>query len=72
MPYMNGVQLMDWIRRERPELSSRVVMMTGDVSDSTLNAAVESANLPILQKPFTVDRLLDVVCATLERADGAR
>lgn len=68
MPHMNGAQLMAWIRQERPELRSRVLLMTGDASSSALNTEVERAGYPILQKPFTANQLVSMIHNVLERA----
>lgn len=66
MPHLNGMELVEWLTAEHPELATRVVLMTGDGSSSKLNAWVTRAERPTLQKPFTSDQLLEVLCAVLE------
>jgi CheY-like chemotaxis protein len=51
MPVVDGVQLSEQIRRERPDLLDRVVFMTGGVCEDRVD--VSGVSIPVLAKPFT-------------------
>ena len=58
MPHMNGEALLKWLTSHQPHLLRRMIFMTGDGSDSPLNAHIRGIRRPLLQKPFTLDALL--------------
>jgi PAS domain S-box-containing protein len=55
MPDGGGLGLCELIRRERPQLLSQVVLMTGGVSNREFDLA--GLDLPILCKPFSLSAL---------------
>ena len=59
MPYMNGAELLDWVKRHRPDLVDRLLFMTGDGSGAGLNAAIRLAGRPLLRKPIAVADLVE-------------
>jgi signal transduction histidine kinase/ActR/RegA family two-component response regulator len=58
MPHMNGVELMAWLRANRPEHLPRTMFMTGDGSGAGLNGSIRDAGRPLLRKPIAVAELL--------------
>jgi signal transduction histidine kinase/ActR/RegA family two-component response regulator len=58
MPHMNGEAFLKWLTVNRPHVLRRMIFMTGDGSDSSLNAHIRGIRRPLLQKPFTIDALL--------------
>jgi CheY-like chemotaxis protein len=46
---------------ENPALRSRFVFMTGDLASAEANSFLESANIPVIEKPFSPDQFLDAV-----------
>ena len=62
---MNGVQFLEWLTANRPDLLSKTVFMTGDGRSSELNAKIELAGQPVLRKPFTLDALLKMTAGIL-------
>lgn len=66
MPGISGLQVLRLLRQERPELARRFILMTGDPSEVTTDAA-EFAGMELLRKPFTVAQLYAVVDAALAR-----
>ena len=58
MPHMNGVELLEWVRAQRPELLPRMLFMTGDGSGAGLNGAIRDAGRPLLRKPIAVADLM--------------
>lgn len=61
MPGMDGQGLFGHLERERPELLSRVVFVTGDASGDSARAFIASTSLPIVEKPFTVTEIARAV-----------
>jgi CheY-like chemotaxis protein len=68
MPEMDGLQLYDVLRRERPGLASRLIFITGDVVSSSGQFA--AAKQPTLTKPFSFERLEDML-VSLVRGQSA-
>jgi signal transduction histidine kinase/CheY-like chemotaxis protein len=66
MPELNGVDLLAWIRRHRPHMLRRLVFMTGDASESTLNAAIQQTGVPVLRKPLSMEGLVTHARAVIE------
>jgi DNA-binding NtrC family response regulator len=62
MPKLNGVVLAELMLQRRPKMA--VVFMSGYVEGALLS--VTRPDVPLLQKPFTPDHLIDAVRAALE------
>ncbi len=52
MPELDGLQLYQRLREERPELTKRFAFITG-ISGQEMEDAINTSELPILQKPFS-------------------
>ena len=63
MPGMNGVQLAEQLRAQRPGL--RVLFMSGHVDDRAVLEQIRGNGDGIVDKPFTTDSLLQLVQSTL-------
>ncbi len=66
MPRMTGTQLYEYLRRRQPHLASAFVLISGDILNGTLQGFVESAQIPLLSKPFgakNLDLVLEQVLA---------
>jgi PAS domain S-box-containing protein len=59
MPYRSGPELADELRRIRPAV--RVAFMSGYTGGTAAHPIDFPADTPLLEKPFTIDRLLQVV-----------
>jgi CheY-like chemotaxis protein len=57
MPGLNGRQLYDWIRAGRPEFAHRIIFMTGDIINESLQMFLDQEHLLCLNKPFALDEL---------------
>jgi DNA-binding NtrC family response regulator len=58
----SGLELQDWIDENRPELSSKVVFVTGDLGAvDAIDPALGALGKPILAKPFDLQRLDEFV-----------
>jgi signal transduction histidine kinase len=57
MPGLNGRQLFDWLRAGRPEFARRIIFMTGDIINESLQLFLEQERLTCLNKPFAIGDL---------------
>jgi CheY-like chemotaxis protein len=62
---VNGADVHAWISRNRPELISRIVFITGDVANEDTAATLERTGAPCVEKPFGVQQFLAVVEQTM-------
>ena len=70
MPGLNGRQLFEWIRSTRPQFAHRVVFMTGDIINESLQMFLEQENLACLNKPFHLRDLRQAVKKIAEENGG--
>jgi len=61
MPGLTGPQLYEWLRTARPEVARRIVFMTGDIINESLQFFLEQERLSCLNKPFNLRDLRDAV-----------
>jgi len=58
----NGLELQDWIDEHRPDLSPKIVFVTGDVGASSVAThALGKLGHPVLAKPFELQQLETLV-----------
>ena len=57
MPGVNGMELYDRLKSERPEVLRRLVFSTGDVVSEEAAALVRATDCVVLQKPFELATL---------------
>ncbi|MEP6617906.1 MAG: PAS domain S-box protein [bacterium] len=70
MPGYSGIELHDELARTRPELLRRFVFSTGDVASTEAASFVNRTPCPVLQKPFEL-RMLDEIIARVEAGVAA-
>ena len=58
---VTGADVHDWIRAHRPELSHRILFITGDTVNQETMAILEKTGAPCIEKPFRVAQLLKSV-----------
>lgn len=58
---INGADVHDWIRKNRPDLSSRIILISGDTANSETQTLLASSPTPCLEKPFRVQKLISMV-----------
>jgi len=59
MPGYSGIQLYDWILKNKPEVAGRIIYTTGDAFDPETRSFLETHSLPSLGKPFDLRKLKD-------------
>ncbi len=67
MPVMDGQELYAALGRERRDLASRVVFLTGDTFSSTTPAFLAQAGQPFITKPFSADDIWRAVATVTAR-----
>jgi CheY-like chemotaxis protein len=68
MPTMDGIELYHQIQQRWPYLARRVVFMTAHRSADSPQTDSRGSPLPVLWKPFSVQRLREAVACALARA----
>lgn len=58
---VNGAEVHEWIRKNRPELKSRVILISGDTANSETQAFLAQSGTPCIEKPFRVQQLIAAV-----------
>jgi signal transduction histidine kinase/ActR/RegA family two-component response regulator len=71
MPGMDGLELFEWIKSNRPKLVNHFLLITGDAGSPDLNNRIEFLEVPVLRKPFDIETLL-LQCQKLQRGSSRR
>jgi CheY-like chemotaxis protein len=58
---VNGAEVHAWIQRNRPELCTRIILISGDTANSDTQAFLAQSGTPCIEKPFRVQQFLTVV-----------
>lgn len=72
MPNLGGLALYESIRRQQPEVVDRFVFISGDILNAHLHTLSDSANIPLLSKPFSAATLDAVLNQVIARRFGRR
>ena len=71
MPDGSGPELYAHVKRERPELSARMVFMTGGAHRPEARSFLATVENRCLEKPFKLEELSRAIAEALAAADGA-
>ena len=58
---INGADVHDWICKNRPQMASRIILISGDTANSETQQLLASSPTPCLEKPFRVQKLISMV-----------
>jgi two-component system NtrC family sensor kinase len=58
---VNGAEVHAWILKNRPELSRRIILISGDTANSDTQAFLARSGTPCIEKPFRVQQLISAV-----------
>ncbi len=58
---INGADVHHWIQENRPELASRIILISGDTANSETQSLLSSSATPCIEKPFRVQQLISTV-----------
>ncbi len=58
---VNGAEVHAWIQKNRPELRTRIILISGDTANSDTQAFLAQSGTPCIEKPFRVQQLISIV-----------
>jgi DNA-binding response OmpR family regulator len=58
---VNGAEVHSWIQKNKPELCSRIILISGDTANSDTQALLARSGTPCIEKPFRVQQLMTIV-----------
>ncbi len=58
---VNGAEVHEWIKNNRPELKARIILISGDTANSETQAFLAQSGTPCIEKPFRVQQLIAAV-----------
>ena len=58
---VNGAEVHAWIQKNRPELCTRIILISGDTANSDTQALLARSGTPCIEKPFRVQQLMSIV-----------
>lgn len=58
---VNGADVHAWIQANRPQLHSRIILISGDTANSETQALLAQSGTPCIAKPFRVQQLISIV-----------
>lgn len=58
---INGADVHQWIQNHRPELSTRIILISGDTANSETQSLLKGSATPCIEKPFRVQQLISIV-----------
>jgi CheY-like chemotaxis protein len=58
---VNGAEVHAWIQKNRPELRTRIILISGDTANSDTQAFLAQCGTPCIEKPFRVQQLIAIV-----------
>ena len=67
---VTGLDIYRWISQFRPDLTRRVLFITGDTVNPQTVQVLRSTGVPYIEKPFRVQELMDMVRKVIGEADG--
>lgn len=65
--HVNGIQLYQWIQKNKPQLAERVLFVSGDVVRMNPDDPSEDIDVPCIHKPFKFEEYSRIVAGILER-----
>jgi DNA-binding NtrC family response regulator len=58
---INGADVHQWIQKHRPELATRIILISGDTANSETQSLLRNSDTPFIEKPFRVQQLISIV-----------
>jgi CheY-like chemotaxis protein len=65
---VDGADVHAWIVKNRPELTSRLIFITGDIANEETAATLRRTGAPCVEKPFRVQQFISVVEKAIGKA----
>jgi len=61
LPGLNGIQLYEQLKANHPQLSLKVIFITGDTMNANIQLFLQESGMPWLVKPFNPEELVIIV-----------
>ncbi len=58
---VDGADIHDWLKANRPELHKRLLFITGDIVNEETATTLRRTGVPCVEKPFRVQELISMV-----------
>jgi len=58
---VNGAEVHAWIQQNRPDLRSRIILISGDTANPETQVFLEKSGTPCIEKPFRVQKFISIV-----------
>lgn len=66
---VDGADVHTWLSKNRPDLASRMLLITGDTVNEETAAALLRTGVPYIEKPFRVQQLLAAIDKIMGRGN---
>lgn len=63
---VNGADVHEWLKANRPELAEHMLFITGDLVNEETMQTLRKTGVPCIEKPFRVHELLEALRKVLE------
>ena len=67
--FLGVVSVHAWVARNRPDLASRIIFITGDIANEETVATLHQTGAPCVEKPFRVQQFIVVVSKTFGKSE---
>jgi CheY-like chemotaxis protein len=71
MPHLSGAELHRELLEKRPDLVQRLIFSTGDVASSEASEFLATSRRPVIEKPFELARLEELLAQVRESTRSA-
>jgi DNA-binding NtrC family response regulator len=65
-PVISGIQLYDYMEEFYPDLTEKVIFMTGDYLNAVTCAFLERVKRPCINKPFMPNQIMDLIKTAIQ------
>ena len=60
---VNGAEVHAWIQQNRPELCTRIILISGDTANSETQLLLKQSGTPCIEKPFRAAELINRIAS---------
>jgi DNA-binding NtrC family response regulator len=64
---VDGADVHEWIKQNRPEMVKRMLFVTGDIVNEETAQILRRTGVPCIEKPFRVNELVSAVKEVMEK-----
>jgi DNA-binding response OmpR family regulator len=60
-PVISGMQLYEYLEKDHPDLTEKVIFATGDYMNTNTRVFLERIKRPFLAKPYTPEQMISII-----------